>query len=104
MRTQQQVERAEQQRIKSLVLNYDLSDETHTDGDSPVPFVLKPNTNGRHNRRIAPQLVGNGVQKNSAPDFNNLEAKSVQTISHQRFDKKGRTRDDRKSSSGNDDR
>jgi regulator of nonsense transcripts 2 len=34
MRTQQQAERAEQQRIKNLVLNYDLTDD-QTDGDSP---------------------------------------------------------------------
>jgi hypothetical protein len=34
MKTQQQAEREEQQRIKSLVLNYDLRDGEEQDGDS----------------------------------------------------------------------
>ncbi|KAF2837357.1 ARM repeat-containing protein [Patellaria atrata CBS 101060] len=39
MRTQQQAERAEQQRIKSLVLNYDLRDENDIDnGESAISF------------------------------------------------------------------
>jgi len=101
MRTQQQVERAEQQRIKSLVLNYDLSDETHNDGEAPIPFILQPNTDGRHNRRIAPQLVSAGVLNNSL-GFNNSEVKNAQDVTafHQRFDKKGRKKDDKKSSAG----
>ena len=35
MRSQQEAERAEQQRIKSLVLNYDLTDDQH-DGEEPA--------------------------------------------------------------------
>ncbi|KAF2101419.1 ARM repeat-containing protein [Rhizodiscina lignyota] len=43
MRTQQQAERAEQQRIKSLVLNLDLRDENDPDGDSNFPLIPNPN-------------------------------------------------------------
>ncbi|KAF4305473.1 MIF4G-like type 3 [Botryosphaeria dothidea] len=43
MRTQQEAERAEQQRIKNLVLNYDLRDENESDGDSDLS--LPPNLN-----------------------------------------------------------
>ena len=44
MRNQQQAERAEQQRIKNLVLNYDLREEIEQDGDSPLSSV-QPNPN-----------------------------------------------------------
>jgi len=39
MRSQQQAEREEQQRIKNLVLNYDLGDEHDYDGNEP-PFPI----------------------------------------------------------------
>ena len=45
MRTQQQAEKAEQQRIKSLVLNYDLTSDDHEiDGeiDSAFHFAISP--------------------------------------------------------------
>lgn len=45
MRSQQQAERAEQQRIKNLVLNYDLRDDDSTDGDTAFSYLLQPNTN-----------------------------------------------------------
>ena len=42
MRSQQQAERAEQQRIKSLVLNYELHDDQH-DGEEPAfRYILSP--------------------------------------------------------------
>ncbi|KAI1409155.1 ARM repeat-containing protein [Hypoxylon sp. FL1857] len=44
MKTQQQAEREEQQRIKNLVLNYDLRESEDPDGDSQVT-PLQPNTN-----------------------------------------------------------
>lgn len=44
MRTKQQAEREEQQRIKNLVLNYDLRDDD-TEGESPFHYLLQPNTN-----------------------------------------------------------
>lgn len=43
MKTQQEAERAEQQRIKNLVLNYDLRDGEDQDGDTLRP--LQPNMN-----------------------------------------------------------
>lgn len=44
MKTQQQAEREEQQRIKSLVLNYDLRDGEDQDGDFTLP-PIPPNYN-----------------------------------------------------------
>lgn len=44
MRNKQQAEREEQQRIKNLVLNYDLRDDD-ADGDTPFHYTLQPNTN-----------------------------------------------------------
>lgn len=44
MKTQQAAEREEQQRIKNLVLNYDLRDGEDQDGDSILPSIL-PNPN-----------------------------------------------------------
>jgi regulator of nonsense transcripts 2 len=44
MKTQQAAEREEQQRIKNLVLNYDLRDGEDQDGDSP-PSSQFPNPN-----------------------------------------------------------
>ncbi len=44
MRTQQQAEREEQQRIKNLVLNYDLQDTEDQDGDSTLQ-PIQPNCN-----------------------------------------------------------
>lgn len=53
MRTQQQAERAEQQRIKNLVLNYDLS-EDQQDGEAPA-FLYVTSPNSKRTR-----LVGTG--------------------------------------------
>lgn len=44
MRTQQQAEREEQQRIKNLVLNYDLRESEDQDGDNYQTPII-PNTN-----------------------------------------------------------
>ncbi|PSN70596.1 ARM repeat-containing protein [Corynespora cassiicola Philippines] len=45
MRNKQQAEREEQQRIKNLVLNYDLRDDNDTDGDFPFQYPLSANPN-----------------------------------------------------------
>ena len=46
MKTQQQAEREEQQRIKNLVLKYDLrDDETQDQGESYQPSLLRPKFN-----------------------------------------------------------
>ncbi|KAK5135680.1 hypothetical protein LTR08_004981 [Meristemomyces frigidus] len=44
MRTQQQAERAEQQRIKNLVLNYDLTDDQHDGEEHSFHYVMSPTT------------------------------------------------------------
>ncbi len=51
MRTQQQAEREEQQRIKNLVLNYDLRESEDQDGDDHQSPLL-PNTN-IHNASVS---------------------------------------------------
>jgi regulator of nonsense transcripts 2 len=43
MKTQQAAEREEQQRIKNLVLNYDLRDGEEQDGDLPNPIPVNSN-------------------------------------------------------------
>ncbi|ORY08796.1 armadillo-type protein [Clohesyomyces aquaticus] len=45
MRTKQQAEREEQQRIKNLVLNYDLRDDPEQDGEYPFHLSTQPNFN-----------------------------------------------------------
>ena len=62
MRSQQEAEKAEQQRIKKLVLNYDLRNESENhasptlatrqtiDGEDPLSYILQPNPN--HSSRI----------------------------------------------------
>lgn len=48
MKTQQAAEREEQQRIKNLVLNYDLRDGEEQDGDSPHTLFPNPNIHNRN--------------------------------------------------------
>ncbi|KAG9950781.1 ARM repeat-containing protein, partial [Aureobasidium melanogenum] len=76
MRSQQEQARAEQQRIKNLVLNYDLRDEDPNDGESSFHYVLQHNTN----RTV---LVGKGAlnQPLLPRDSNNpVIAKSSNTL------------------------
>lgn len=85
MRSQQQAERAEQQRIKSLVLNYDLTDDQH-DGEEPFfHYVHSPNSNrtrlvgrGSLNRSLGCKSSkddsynhGGQSQHSTSPDCNN---------------------------------
>lgn len=49
MKTQQAAEREEQQRIKNLVLNYDLRDGEEQDGDfAHMPLLQNPNIHNRN--------------------------------------------------------
>ncbi|KAG9730596.1 hypothetical protein KCU73_g11814, partial [Aureobasidium melanogenum] len=72
MRSQQEQARAEQQRIKNLVLNYDLRDEDPNDGESSFHYVLQPNTNrtvlvgkGALNQPLLPRDSNNPVVANT---------------------------------------
>ncbi|KAG8626359.1 hypothetical protein KVT40_005304 [Elsinoe batatas] len=72
---QQQAERAEQQRIKSLVLNYDLSstDETQADGSQDpflCPLQRNPNHKSRSSRR---QTASDGQAKATAQKITQQE-------------------------------
>ncbi|THX40370.1 ARM repeat-containing protein [Aureobasidium pullulans] len=75
MRSQQEQARAEQQRIKNLVLNYDLRDDDPNDGESSFHYIMQPNTN----RTV---LVGKGaLNRQQLPrDFNNLAAVNASHI------------------------
>lgn len=73
MRSQQQAERAEQQRIKNLVLNYDLNDDQH-DGEEPAfHYVHASNRHhsvlvgkGNLNRSLRPPSYRDGRTQRSA--------------------------------------
>ncbi|KAF2089434.1 ARM repeat-containing protein [Saccharata proteae CBS 121410] len=65
MRTQQEAERAEQKRIKDLVLNYDLRDETETDGTNNISHLpINPN---RHIYDSAETKGNKGIDKAHNP-------------------------------------
>lgn len=74
MRSQQEQARAEQQRIKNLVLNYDLRDDDPNDGESAFHYVLQPNTNRT-------RLVGKGIL-NKSLSSNNLSDVTPVSSSH----------------------
>jgi len=67
MRSQQQAERAEQQRIKSLVLNYDLGDDYQHDGTEDPAFRYVYSPRSKRNR-----LVGKGALNESLPSKTNM--------------------------------
>lgn len=71
MRTQQQAEREEQQRIKNLVLNYDLTDDQQDGEDPSFHYVQNPN-----NSNV--RLVGKGKLNQSLPRRNNRGGQSQQ--------------------------
>lgn len=85
MRTQQEAERAEQQRIKKLVLNYDLRHEddeygNNANGDSTHShYILQPNLNRHRDRRDS----GFSQSKTSA-ETTGLRTGSVPQQSHER--------------------
>lgn len=67
MKTQQQAEREEQQRIKNLVLNYDLRDGEEQDGEKLLP-PLQPNFNIYN--------ANTGLEKAAAANFARLDKSS----------------------------
>jgi regulator of nonsense transcripts 2 len=77
MRSQQEAERREQQRIKSLVLNYDLTDGQH-DGEEPAfHYVQSPASNrtvlvgrGSLNQKLHPKNIGQSQRSTSADEIN----------------------------------
>lgn len=54
MKTQQQAEREEQQRIKNLVLNYDLRESEDTDGDTAMTPLTR-NANIHNTMKAGPE-------------------------------------------------
>lgn len=72
MRTQQEAERAEQQRIKNLVLNYDLRDENESDGE--YANSLTPNLNKHQHTRQQ-----RGQRNNGNPQASNNFTSPINT-------------------------
>ncbi|PSK36153.1 hypothetical protein B9Z65_5968 [Elsinoe australis] len=74
MRTQQEIERQEQQRIKSLVLNYDLSstaDDQHDGTADSFTYPLQPNMNHKSRPYTRRQTVDQGnTGHRTQADFN----------------------------------
>ena len=75
MKNQQEAERAEQQRIKNLVLNYDLqgsnTEQSGTDGDLYFDYFSHPNPNISHEITLAHKdsfkgLAGDRHQPNAS--------------------------------------
>lgn len=57
MKTQQAAEREEQQRIKNLVLNYDLNDDDQHDGTaSALAPIVQPSINSKKFAKVAPKI------------------------------------------------
>ncbi|CAD0110440.1 unnamed protein product, partial [Aureobasidium uvarum] len=86
MRSQQEQARAEQQRIKNLVLNYDLRDDDPNDGESSFHYVLQPNTNrtvlvgkGAMNQPLSPRDSNNPVMTNTSNTFKSSSHGNINT-------------------------
>ncbi|KAJ9657550.1 mRNA decay protein [Coniosporium apollinis] len=85
MRTQQQAEKEEQQRIKNLVLNYDLRDEAEADGDPNFHYILQPNFNRPVNKRAVTETIApQGIDKTHSPYVQPRIDKAGNNRSHQR--------------------
>jgi hypothetical protein len=69
MRTQQQAEKEEQQRIKNLVLNYDLTTDENdgANGDSNISY-LQPNPNKLLNQQPLHPTRFSNINKNNTPN------------------------------------
>ena len=67
MKTQQAAEREEQQRIKNLVLNYDLRDGEEQDGDSLLPTLFSNPNIHDHNT---------GIEKAAATNYSRPDKSS----------------------------
>jgi len=78
MKTQQAAEREEQQRIKSLVLNYDLRDGEDQDGDSLLPSLL-PNFN-IHNSDAGPEKAAATNHSRSDKSGNNRSGQRARKL------------------------
>jgi regulator of nonsense transcripts 2 len=93
MKTQQAAEREEQQRIKSLVLNYDLRDgEEQQDGDFALPLLPNPNVHAynvglekaavSHSRSDKPARSGQRARKLQLSDVDWYGPEKNPQISH----------------------
>lgn len=78
MRSKQQAEKEEQQRIKNLVLNYDLRDDNETEGEFPFSSRLQRNPNRTHTKTTQ------GLDKTHNPYAQPRLDKAGNNRSHQR--------------------
>lgn len=78
MRSKQQAEKEEQQRIKNLVLNYDLRDDNEIEGESPFLYNIQRNYNRTPTKYIE------GIEKTHNPYAQPRLDKGGNNRSHQR--------------------
>jgi regulator of nonsense transcripts 2 len=79
MRSKQQAEKEEQQRIKNLVLNYELRDDNDTEGTLPFLYHLHPNPNKKKRAETT-----EGLDKTHNPYAQPRLDKAGNNRSHQR--------------------
>jgi len=93
MKSQRAAEREEQQRIKSLVLNYDLGDDDQHDGTESLPLmpIIQPGINSKKSAKEAPKLgyehnfgsLSRAERQSRAPRARRLNLSDVDWYAHQ---------------------
>src|ERR1700760_3278539 len=78
MRHQQEAEKEEKKRLKNLVLNLDLRDDTDVDGRDPFSYLLQPNPNVKTGRR---NICGRLVSRRDCRNVSILAASQSSTPS-----------------------
>ncbi|KAI9718618.1 MAG: hypothetical protein M1812_004069 [Candelaria pacifica] len=71
MKTQQQAEREEQKRIKSLVMNYDLRDDNENDGEDEFHYIYPRNSNAKGPKGLERQPASHASQARTDRSGNN---------------------------------
>ncbi len=77
MKTQQQVQREEQQRIKSLVLNYDLRDEEQ-EGKDAFPVSILASTNAKKTQGLDKSIAQSGKLDKAGATRSRQRARKLQ--------------------------
>ena len=82
MKSQKEAERAEQQRIKSLVLNYELQDSPDQDGIYTDPYFIRSNPNLLKNYFETPSIVTHDTIQGLGGEKHQHNASLYQSSSH----------------------
>jgi regulator of nonsense transcripts 2 len=95
MKTQQQAEREEQQRIKNLVLNYDLRESEDPDGDTTMTLLTK-NTNIHNMMKAGPEKTATYHINRPEKQGKDRGGQRVRRLEMNDLDWYGNTRDNNK--------